>query len=70
MEEETEITAEVVFLAGQSVTSEPQEVMVTRVEDSSVTVTSAATRAAAAANKVTVENCIVNERLIVGKLVE
>ena len=46
--------------AGQSVTSGPQEVMVTKVEETSVSVTLAAeTEAATAAATTTVENCII-----------
>ena len=52
-----EATAEV---AGQSVTSEPHEVIVTKVEDESVSVTVAAETKAAEAKMATVENCIMN----------
>lgn len=52
------------LVAGQSVTSGPQEVMVTKVEDKSVTVVAleAETAATAAAKIATVENCIVERR--------
>lgn len=45
--------------AGHDDTDEPQSVMVAKVVDSTVLVMSAETIAAAAAIKVTVENCIV-----------
>lgn len=52
-----------VDLAGQLVTSEAQEVMVTKVEETSVLVTTdaAETAAEAAAITATVENCIAKD---------
>lgn len=54
------------WVSGQSVTSGPQEVMVTKVWETSVTVAlaEAETAAEAAAKIARVENCIVNERLV------
>lgn len=55
-------------MTGQSVTSGPQEVMVTRTSEDSTTVEVAAlTEATAAAIMATVENCILDmsERLVV-----
>lgn len=51
--------------AGQLVTSGPQEVMVTKVEETSVTVTLAAALTAAkiAAKEATVENCIAKDEV-------
>ena len=48
-------------LAGQLVTSGPQEVMVTKVEETSVSVTVAEAAATEAAMIATVENCITSD---------
>lgn len=52
------LAAEEDILAGQLVTSGPQEVMVTKVEEWSVTVTAAM---AEAAKRATVANCITKD---------
>lgn len=69
MEAATEEDGAAECLAGQEVTSGPQEVMVSKVEWRSVSVTTEAEEAETAATKAaaekTVENCIVNDRLLV-----